>query len=185
MRKIWILILLVSLGLNVGLGVRVLRGGGPLREEFGPGRRGDGPGWEQGAGADSTAWRRIMDRRLGHLARRLDLSPAQVEAFREAQADLDGRLRRARRNLFAARLRVRELMITGPVDRPALRDAMAEVGRRQAEMDSLATETLLRELEALEPGQREAYLDFIPRGGGRGAGRGGGPGHPDGGHPGR
>ena len=185
MRKFWILVLLISLGLNLGLGVRLLRTGGaeemPLPGRGGAGR--GGPEWERRAGADSTVWRRFMDRRLEHLASRLDLRPEQVAAFRTAQMVREEALRGKRRELAAARSRVRLLLGAGDADRPAVRAAMVAIGRRQAEMDSLAAETFLQELEVLDPAQRERYLDFLPEDGHRGPGpgpgrgrRGGGPG---------
>ncbi len=176
MKKGWMFLLLISLGLNLGLGLRLVRLDQPATE-FGPGS----PGWsgrgglhgQRPAPGDTTAWRRFMGRRLDHLADQLDLRPDQMANFREAQGSPGRPLRQKRRELGQARLRLRELMTEEVIDRAAVRRAMKAMGRQQAEMDSLVAETVLGELEFLDPDQRLRYLDFLPDRAGRGSGHGG------------
>jgi len=173
MKKGWMILLLVSLGLNLGLGMRLVRLGHPLAlpevtDGGGPG----GPRWERPAPGDSTGWRQFMGRRLEHLAARLDLRPDQIVTFQAAQRTTGRDMRQKRHELFEIRARLRNLTSAEAIDRQAVRTAMAEMARRQAEMDSLAAETLLDELEVLDPEQRDRYLDFLPEAGGRRGGRG-------------
>jgi Spy/CpxP family protein refolding chaperone len=175
MKKGWTLFLLVSLGLNIGLGLRLLHPGHPLAVpepvvEAEP--EAAAVPWERPAPGDSTGWNRYMGRRMQHLAARLDLRPDQVDSFRAAQAATGRLLREKRRDLYQGRLRLREMMAAGAVDRPVLRQVMAELGHRQAEMDSLAAEAMWRELEVLDPSQRAVYLDLLPAAAGRHEGRG-------------
>ena len=175
MKKVWVLMLLVSLGLNVGLGVRLLRRGDlPGSIDRQDGRR-EGRSWSRGerpAPGDSTAWRRVMGRRMDHLTGQLALRPEQIAGFRAAQQASFQIMRTQRQLVVQARSHLRELMTAAEIDQPAVRLAMAELGRRQAAMDSLAAETVLGELEVLDPSQRVRYLDFLPDSGGRRAGRG-------------
>ncbi len=174
MKKGWVLLLLISLGLNVGLGVRVVRQG---QEGALPGRGIDGTErlvgqrWERPAPSDSTAWRQFMGRRVEHLARRLELRPEQIVAFKAAQQMTGRPMRRKRREMSLTRTRLQELMATADVDRPAVRHTMARMAQMRAEMDSLTAETMLGELEILDSDQRAKYLDFLPDGAGRHRGR--------------
>ncbi len=175
MKKGWLLLLLISLGLNLGLGMRLVRSGPGNPPPIGNARWGgpDGkPRWERPAPGDSTAWRRVMGRRMDHLARQLDLSPEQLDHFREAQGVTFRRLQAPRRALLRARTQLRDLMAAEKVDRVAVRRAMAELGRRQAVVDSLVAETVVGELQVLDPDQRLRYLDFLPIAAGHGPGRG-------------
>jgi Spy/CpxP family protein refolding chaperone len=179
MKRGWTLILLVSLGLNIGLGLRLLRPGHPTGVQD-PVALTDPaaapPSWERPAPGDSTAWSHYMGRRMQHLITRLDLRPDQVDGFRSAQAATGHLLREKRREVFQGRLQLRRMMAEDNADRQVLRQAMVALGRLQAEMDSLAADTLLREMEVLDPAQRAAYLDLLPTDGRRHDGRGG-PGH--------
>jgi len=113
-----------------------------------------------------------MGRRIDHLTERLALSPEQVEIFQAAQATTGRVMRQKRREMAEARIQVRELVSVPTIDRESVRRAMVKMGRQQAEMDSLVAETLLNELEILEPDQRTRYLEFLPAGEGQRPGRG-------------
>ena len=172
MRKGWMILLLVSLGLNLGLGLRLVRLPHPLAlPEVTAGGSRSGQRWERPAPGDSMGWRQFMGRRLEHLATRLDLRPDQIATFESAQKTTGRNLRQKRHQLAEIRGRLRDLTAAEAIDRQAVRAAMAEMARRQAEMDSLAAETLLDELEVLDPEQRDRYLDFLPEAGGQRGGR--------------
>lgn len=173
MKKAWLLVLLVSVGLNLGLGVRLMQV--PTEQARNPDQNRSqrhAPRWERPAPGDTTAWHRFMGRRLSHLAERLNLRPDQVEHFQQAEQARYSQLGEFRRRLLVARTQLRDLLAAPEIDRAAVRVAIAELGRAQAAMDSLATETVLGELEVLDPEQRVLYLDFLPDGGGRRGGRG-------------
>ncbi len=172
MKRGWLLLLILSLGLNVGLLLRPLLGGPPPR----PGHVGaaGGPG---AAPPDRPHWDRFAERRLQRLAGQLGLDPAQqaqLATIRRAGFEpMAGRreaVHRARRALLAA-------YRADPTDTVAVRLRLAELGAAQARVDSLVAAVMLREIAVLRPAQRGAYLESLPwegerpQGGGRGAGR--------------
>lgn len=200
-RFLW-LILLLSLGLNLGLGWRLLsqsdRTGFPERPHFdpdGPHRdrdpdgRPDAPRFRDGtrpAPGDTTAWRRIMEERLARLAERLELDDEQYAAFRTAQEAGFRDFEKLRQRVQDAQRRLFTLAAAEDLDPQAIRDAVAQVRLFRTSLDSLVTETMLKEMGALDPEQRRRYMDIIPwvklTGGPDGpGGRGGrnGPGGPD------
>lgn len=180
MKRIAWLVLLVSLGLNLGLGWRLM---GELRNDgadygeaegrTGRGGRsaGQGRGHSDGTGkgdsfrpapGDSGAWRQVMDRRLERVARRLELDPAQVETFQSTHRQAASRFRSQRLQVAEAESRLSELVSSSPVQPDSIRAAVRELGRRKARLDSLVTETMLRELDSLNPDQQQLYLRILP-----------------------
>jgi Spy/CpxP family protein refolding chaperone len=193
MKRFGWLILLVSLGLNLGLSYRLLNRPDPSAEPgFGPGpeeeflrdgqhRRGgfdEGPGrdWRESR-RDSNQWRQIMEGRLDRVARRLELTPQQVEVFRTAHRSNQPRILAQRGQVDAARDHLQVVIAGEGTDPESVRQAISDLGHRQAVLDSLITETLLQEMEILSPEQRARYLQILPvlKGSvsGRGPGRGG------------
>lgn len=175
MKKGWVFVLLISVGLNVGLGARMVRQGqsGALPGRAGTGRAEQaGRRWERPAPGDTLAWRQFMGRRIDQLTQRLNLRPEQVAVFEATQQTTGRAMRLKRRDLYQARARLQELMAAEQVDRSVVRQMMAEMAVKQAQMDSLAAETLLGELEILDSDQRSLYLDFMPDGAGRRPGHG-------------
>jgi Spy/CpxP family protein refolding chaperone len=190
MKKVWILVLLISLGLNLGLGCRLYkqarqdrqtgaerlsgRGGREDRPRRpGGGRRQDGR-LAHPAPRDTSAWRQIMENRLAMVARRLELSPTQQESFRSVHRRAFAVLRDQRQLIETARQDLHEKIAAETVDPGEIRQLIQILGRRQAEMDSLITETMLQELASLTPEQRVRYLEILPweRGqGGKGSSR--------------
>jgi Spy/CpxP family protein refolding chaperone len=170
MKRGWLLLLILSLGLNVGLLLRPLLGGPPP-----PPRFADAPGDPGGARQDHPRWDGLAERRLERLAGQLGLDPAQharLAAIRRAGLEpMAGRrdaVRRARRALL-------EAYRTDPADTVAVRARLADLGAAQARVDSLVAAVMLREIAILTPAQRGAYLEALPWEGerSRGAGRGG------------
>ena len=176
MKKAWVLVLLISLGLNVGLGLRLLNSGPPAgekpisgREE--PSHRSHGR-W---AHRDSADRHRMFDLRMERLADYLGLTPDQRMVFEKVHEET-GRLLMRKRELIAERRDLlRDLVSREVVDHDQIRAAIAELGQQQAVLDSLVAETLLQEMTVLEPAQREKYLERLSLdGAGRGRSRGGG-----------
>lgn len=180
MKRLWMLILLVSIGLNLGLGVhhwRESRDEGRTSRHSRLERRGPDRG-EWPARGDTAGWRRMSQRRMERMTDGLGLAPEQERIFRENQAQAVRRIADLRGEVSRARDRVRDLMMADTVDTTALRGALVEVGRRQAVLDSVVAETIIRDLSVLEPGQRARYLRMLPfehdrgRGAGHRRGRG-------------
>jgi len=190
MKRLLVLVLLVSLGLNVGLAWRLRHAGPPER-----------PAWhDRGnrtvpAPGDSQAWRERMDRRFARLSERLDLDPEQQTAFREHRAHVEADVRDHLATLEQARADLRNEAERQPPDPAAVSAALAAVSRAEARMDSLVAVNLKAELELLRPDQQSRLLRMLPferlgrhggfgrgRGNGDGSGRGphgGGPRQPD------
>jgi Spy/CpxP family protein refolding chaperone len=173
MKRAWMLILLVSLGLNVGLAIQVFTGSDD------DGRRHGSRRWDERrledrrwpAPGDTTAWRKAGYKRLERFRRRLDLSDDQATAFRANQERAMALLGGKRREIELVKSRIRTIMAEESVDREAVRAAHSELGLKQAEFDSLVTEFVLDDLETLDPDQREAYLRMHPYGPGERSGR--------------
>ncbi len=175
MRRMGWLVLLISLGLNLGLGFRLWKAtdAGPREErtERWSGRRGSSTHREGERGlrerfptdqGDTSAWRGIMTRRLDRMAERLDLTPEQVQFLHGSQEANFPRFMDQRVQLEAARDRLHGIIVQAEVDPDSVRTAIRTVGLQQARFDSLITEALLKEMEVLEPAQRTGYLQLLP-----------------------
>ena len=187
MKRFAWLILLISVGLNLGLGWRLLnRYRAPAAESWGSLDNGsEGCSWRQGragrdgrsgggmigqrrgnffrpAPGDSGAWQEIMERRLIRITQRLDLDPEQVESFRVTHREAATRFRLERRRVQEAEDYMFHLASRSPVEPDSIRIAVRDLGRRKALLDSLVTEAMLKELDSLNPGQRELYLRILP-----------------------
>ena len=200
MKRFGWLILLISLGLYLGLGWRILNQLGNQRADGGPSYNSDASGrpWGKGrageggrsgmnlsdkrrgdffrpAPGDSGAWREVMERRLERITRRLDLSPSQVESFRITHREAAIQFRNHRRQVEAAEDYMFSLASRSPVEPDSIRAAVRDLGHRRSLLDSLVTEAMLKELDSLNPGQREMYLRILPwsRSGGVESGRSG------------
>jgi Spy/CpxP family protein refolding chaperone len=176
MSRLMRLVLLVSLGLNVGLGWGAVRA---LRDEPRP-PQAEGRSWRnRPATDDSVAWRRMMHRRVDRLATVLDLEPAQTARLEQLQAANAPTVRARRERIEAARRALREQSAAATFDPAATRTALAAVRHAQADLDSLTQEFLLQEFDVLTPAQRARYVELLPmepwRSGRSGPGGGDGP----------
>ena len=179
MNKGWVLVLLVSLGLNLGLGLRLLgdrpgpdpRGHTRLDRES---RRTHGPWADQ----DTSARRKMFARRMEHMAERLELSPEQREVFGKVHLETGRMLMQKRVLISEKRDLLHSLVTSDEVDQDRIRRAIGELGQEQAVLDSLVAETVLQEMAILDPDQRVRYLEILffekdRRGGMRGRGASG------------
>ena len=171
MKRLLVLALLISLGLNLGLAWRLHEGAGPRERSA----RSSGSRMSPAVG-DTQAWHERMDRRFRYLVKRLDLDEAQQEAFglhrRQVEADVRGRTL----VLESCREALRAEAARRPPDPAAVTAALAAVGRAEAALDSLVAVNLRTELEMLDPGQQAELLRMLPferLGGGSGYGHGG------------
>jgi len=156
MKRLPWFLLLLSLGLNVGLGWRALRADRETpRVEWRRGGRAGGPEapGHSGRGHRGQGLERFND---------LDLSEAQRARLEELRADHWEVMADHRRRLDAFRGEMRALFEAPVIDRERLGEVRRRHARLQAELDSLVTEHLLRELEVLSPEQRGLYLERMP-----------------------
>jgi Spy/CpxP family protein refolding chaperone len=181
MKRLWLLILLVSVGLNLGLAWQMWKEGdgtkGLHARHEGRWSKNQERHWP--AKGDSAAWHRMGHERMDRVSSRLELDQEQAEAFRESHAETIHRLGDKRALVRESRDELRALMAEGVIDSTAVRATLHELGRRQAVLDSLVAESFMAELSVLDPEQRAHYLQMMPFGGspgfeGRpGRGRGG------------
>ncbi len=186
MKRSLMLLLVISLGLNLGLASAVfLRTDGDERRP----RRDGRPGGL--SPDDSVGWQGQMERRWQDIDRRLDLEPEQRQRFRRLRLDALPLVRERMLDVRRARARLHDACRAEDLRPDSLRHLVAGMTGAQGRLDSLITETLLGELELLDPEQRRHYLRMMPlqpsqpfgRGPGRGLGgrRGMGKGRPPGG----
>ena len=162
MKKGWVLVLLISLGLNLGFGLRLLgdRGEPDGRRVFGrdggirrtPGR------W---ADQDTTARRMMFTRRMERIAKMLDLRPEQREVFQKVHTETGRMLMQKRVLITQKRDLLHTLVTSDEVDQDRIRHAIAELGQEQAVLDSLVAETVLQEMAVLDSAQRTRYLAML------------------------
>jgi len=162
MNKGWVLILLISLGFNLGLGLRLLgdrgeQGGLQQFERAGEFPRAHGRWADQ----DTTARRKMFTRRVERIAVMLDLGPEQQEAFQQVHAGTGHMLMRQRVLIAEKRDLLHALMTNEEVDQDRVRGAIGELGREQAVLDSLVAETVLQEMAVLDLTQRARYLEVL------------------------
>jgi len=172
MKKILVLVLLISLGVNIGLGVRfwkrtcgVDHAGQELRHSHGtgfPGRSGPGGRGTPRGGHDDAFWQEVMERRLAHVTERLGLDNEQSEAFKKTHREASAGFLAQRVKVQAARHRLMDAASAADFGVDTLRHLIADVGRQQAKLDSMVTETMLQEMEILNGEQRRQYMRILP-----------------------
>lgn len=164
MNRLLRLLLLVSVGLNLGLGWALLRdrpAGSDGRD--GHPRNAAGRAWrERPAPEDTAAWRRVMDRRIERLSGRLDLAPDQAESLHRLQLENGPLMHAARQRVESGREAVRAAVGADGFGDGQVRAALRDLRRAQADLDSLAQEFLMQEFAVLTPQQREHYARILP-----------------------
>ncbi len=201
MKRLWLLLLAASIGLNAALlwqhftqprpagraswhdrapGDRGMRGMREPDRDGAPGRNG-GAGHDMDGAPGNDAqppYRRMLERRLEHMTRRLDLSDAQVERLRGIATSRFAELDSLRREARAQRGRIHDLLGAPRIDAGAVRTASARLSEINARIEARITENMIAEAGVLEPGQRARYLDMMRFGGPLGRGRRGRPAMP-------
>jgi Spy/CpxP family protein refolding chaperone len=172
-RRIWILVLLASLGLNVGLAMTLWqRPAAPPDAALAP----PAPDWPE---PDHPRPEEFIRDRFAEMNARiseeLGLSPEQQEVWRQARERALAGIWRHRLEVRDARRDLHSAMLAEKVDTVAVRGLVRRLTTTQAALDSLVAESFLAELAILTTDQRLLYLERMPWGdheGRRGHGRG-------------
>ncbi len=180
-RALWIALLL-SLSLNVGLGLNLWRRGQAAAPDVPPPGARPGPApeaWRDLAG-DPEQTVGLLRHRLERLQRRLDLTDAQRDSLWQLHRDTGPQVLDRRRALMQARRELHGLLGTPDPDPQRVGEARRRITGLQGELDSLVVAVMLQERAILTPEQAERYRGLFPFGGPDGrpdrgpAGRGGG-----------
>jgi hypothetical protein len=176
MRRGFVLLLLLSLGLNVGLGYQLVRRGGAgavepasnqLSVERAPGygssaRDRRGPHDFGPALVDSARWEEALQRRLRRLKHTLDLEPATWAALERVQRENAETIRALGARLYDRRLQLRAAVMAADRDPEQIRRTASDLAAAQSRLDSAVVEAVLSELMVLPASQQEHYLASIP-----------------------
>jgi Spy/CpxP family protein refolding chaperone len=171
MKRIWFVLLALSLGLNAGLlymvishrharGPRGFEWMGPPPDRPGPPEDNLGPPPAHGRPYGLAFARHRLDR----MADWLNLDPAQREALRAILDETMPRILERRDAVRAARHRAAEQYLKPTVDPDSVRASVRQLNAAQASLDSLVAETMSREAKLLTPEQRSRYFTAMPWG---------------------
>jgi len=165
MKRGWLLLLLLSMGLNAGLGYAVLsrKGSDSVKtipamsedEYASPNGRPDGVPGEM----DPAAY---MEKRFQRMAKRLELTPEQMAELRPLRLGMFTQIQERRREIRWTRRSLHAACLDSAVEADSVRYYVKRLAAMQGHLDSLITETLLRELGVLTPAQRVRYLETMP-----------------------
>ena len=163
MKRIWLIVLLLSLGLNVGLGLNLLR-----RSTVAPapmGRHGvhAGPRGPEFPG-DPAHSEQFLRRRLDRMGQRLGLTEPQKQVLWTLHREVGAEVFDRRRDLLDTRHRLHESYAQEEVDLDEIRRLTRQLGVLQADLDSLVVDIMLQEREVLTPPQRRQYRSLFPLG---------------------
>jgi len=181
-KRLWFLLLAASVGLNAAMlwqhftaarapepapfRERMPRGG-PMAGP--PGVDAPGPeGMPGPRGEAPPSYADMQERRLDHMARRLELDPDQVERLRAIALDHAAEMDSLRTSARAARGRIRDLLAADVVDAAAVREQAQRLRAIDTRIEQRITENLILEAQVLDPGQRERYLSLMRFGNNRG-----------------
>ena len=179
MKRGWMIVLLLSLGLNVGLGANYLR----HRQPPPPPPEAPGPDDDtERPAASREQVEQYMRHRLDRMAQELDLSDEQQGRLWNLHETVGREVFSRRAAMFEARGRLREVYRQDPLDRDLLRTMQRKMSALQADLDSVVVEILFEERSILTPEQRQNYGGMFPFGADRAPRWGSGQGRGDGSH---
>ena len=158
MKRGWMIVLLLSLGVNLGLGLSLLRPSHsppPPSSEVAP---------EPEIAPEPGQTDRFLRHRLDRMDRTLHLAPQQREALWSLHRDLGREIVDRREEVREARARLHQAYADSGAEAAALHRILRTVNASQTELDSLVIEVMLREREILTPEQRRHYQSLFPMG---------------------
>jgi Spy/CpxP family protein refolding chaperone len=153
MKRVWMIVLLVSLGLNLGLGLGVLRREGQPPPPSGPEKPFE-------AGAAHEMAEQFMRVRIELLTRELGLDEDQKAAITDIYQRNSHAVFQRRSELWEQRTRIRNLIAEADATWEQAQPALAEQIRLQSELDSLVVRVMFEERQVLTEDQLERYQRF-------------------------
>lgn len=103
------------------------------------------------------------EKRSAALAEKLDLTPEQRAAMKEADASFRKEVGAARAELVKKRGHLLSLIKAEKADKAAIDAALGEIAALQGEIEAAAVEHMLAEKAILTPQQREEYLRLLEK----------------------
>ncbi len=169
MRRIWFLLLFLSLGLNAGLlhvihsrqdtsppvprePVRMPRGGPGAPEDL----------KERPPRPDPERLERIISKRLDQMSRNLQLEPGQHAKVEVILREALPLILAEQRQVWDVRRAMRQSYQEGEFDPDGIRRELRRMHAAQGRLDSLVILSMTREASLLSPEQRSRYLDAMP-----------------------
>ena len=163
MKRGWMIVLLLSLGLNVGLGANYLRHRQPPPPPPLPADEHPGDPQERRMPSREQV-NAFMRHRLDRMAQDLDLSEQQQEQLWALHETVGREVITRRATMFEARAQLREVYRQEPLDKARMLTLQRGMSALQAELDSVVVEILFQERSVLTPEQRENYGGMFPFG---------------------
>jgi Spy/CpxP family protein refolding chaperone len=160
MKRLWYLVLALSLGLNAGL-LWVHFHHRSEHERHGP-RRAQGEHGRRSDSRDPEVGKAMVDRHLARLEKELDLTPEQRTAIAAIWEQNLPAIRTTRERLRGLRSEMRDGLAAAEIDSVALRVLARQAAAAQVELDSLTAGTMLAEAHHLQPEQRRRYAEIMP-----------------------
>jgi len=158
MKRLWYLVLALSLGLNAGL-LWMHFHHRAEHERRGPWRRTG----ERGPRPDAPeVGKAMVERHLARLEHELDLTPEQRSAIGAIWEQNLPAIRTTRDRLRSLRAEMRDGIAAAEIDSTALRVLARQAAAAQVELDSLTAGTMLAEAHHLQPEQRRRYAEIMP-----------------------
>jgi Spy/CpxP family protein refolding chaperone len=167
MKRLWFIILALSLGLNAGLLFVAFSGRGQERgffagrnqerEHAGP-RRPEG-GRRGGRHVDPD---QLSHRHVARMTRHLGLDKNQREAMAEILGSYMPRILAQQQRLNGIRMRIGTHYSATEMNPAEFRNLVQELNEEQTRLDSLVMESMLAEAAFLTPEQRGKYARTLP-----------------------
>ncbi len=146
MKRVWVLVLALSLGLNAGLLFMQI-------SERGRKPRHDGR---------SPDPERLVERRLHQLNKHVGLNEEQQKVMEEILREIIPHVVAERSKTLELRNSLVLEYASAEMDPNRIRELARKLSTMQVSIDSLATEGLLREAAILTPDQRRRYAEIMP-----------------------
>lgn len=166
MKRMWFIVLALSLGLNAGLLYNSLANGPAPGPRFGGGHPPfiDHPG-RPGAGGGSFEPGEFARHRMRRLAEHFDMNDEQHSQIQRIMRESLPAIIDLRGSVQEIRLALQGEYGKEEPDPSTVRTLVRDLNAAQGKLDSLVAETILSESELLTPEQRIHYFEAMPWGG--------------------
>ncbi len=163
MKRAWILVLCLSIGLNIGLLIVVLGDRGaslPSEESLARGNR-KGPPHLREEFRSPGKMREELGRRMERLSRDLGLTEGQADSLIAIREKAFPQLVESHEMMAEIRDHLREAYLRG-TEEEQIRSYVRELNQTRARIDSLIAEAMIAEAHVLTPEQRAGYVASLP-----------------------